>query len=83
MITYILAATAAMMAFLVWRIGQQIIQTYQHIDEDTMRNFWRGRLPHGTNEYRRVITHLGHCEQCQALFEQIRQGKPLEDHLIT
>lgn len=69
-----------LMGFLLWRIGRQIIQTYQHLDEETLRDFWRNRLK--DEEKRRVITHLGHCEQCRELFDRIRNGKPLEDHLV-
>jgi len=82
MADYIVAGFITLMAFLSFRIGKQILSTYQHVDEDTLRDFWNGRLEKGSTEHRRVITHLGHCEKCRDLFDQIRKGKPLEDHLI-
>lgn len=76
----LITALIFLFGFLFWRIGKQIIRTYQHIDEDTMRAFWRNRLK--DNEKRRVVTHLGHCEECRELFDRVRKGKPLEDHLV-
>lgn len=76
----LITALILLFGFLFWRIGKQIIRTYQHIDEDTMRAFWRNRLK--DNEKRRVVTHLGHCEECRELFDRVRKGKPLEDHLV-
>ncbi len=78
--TTIISAVLLLFGFLLWRIGRQIIRTSQHIDEDTLRDFWRNRLK--DDEKSRVITHLGHCEQCRDLFDRIRRGKPLEDHLV-
>jgi len=82
MVTYIVAACITLMAFLFFRIGRQILSTYQHIDEETMRDFWTGKLKKNEREQRRVITHLGHCEKCRDLFDRVRDGKPLEDHLV-
>lgn len=82
MVTYIVAICLTLMAFLVFRMGRQILATYQHVDEETLREFWTGKLKKSDPEHRRVITHLGHCEKCRDLFDRIRDGKPLEDHLI-
>lgn len=69
--------------FVLWRIGKQIYLTYRCVGEDKLRAFWSGRLKKNHPEaYRQVVTHLGHCEKCQALLEEIRRGKPIEDHLV-
>lgn len=79
MLTIILVLTA----FVLYRIGKQIYLTYRHVDEDTIRAFWNGRLKNSDPDaYRQVVTHLGHCDKCQALLEAIRKGKPIEDHLV-
>lgn len=71
-----------LLGYLLWRIGKQIMRTYQHVDEDTLRDFWKGKLKRNEEDQRRVITHLGYCEECRELFDKIRTGKPLEDHLV-
>lgn len=80
--SYIIAASISLISFFLYRIGKQIYDTYQHIDEANLRDFWRQKLTKDDPEHRRIITHLGHCEQCRDLFDQIRKGKPLEDHLV-
>lgn len=79
MLTILILATA----YGFFRIGRQIYRTYRCVDEATIRAFWSGRLKkNDPDTYREVVTHLGHCDKCQALLEEIRKGKPLEDHLI-
>ncbi len=70
-------------AYGLFRIGKQIYNTYRCVDESIIRAFWSGRLKNNNPEaYRQVVTHLGHCDKCQALLDEIRKGKPIEDHLV-
>jgi len=79
MLTILLLVTG----FGIFRIGRQIYLTYRCVDESTIRAFWNGRLKKNDPEaYSQIVTHLGHCDKCQALLEEIRNGKPIEDHLV-
>jgi hypothetical protein len=80
--TYLFAALAALLFLIVLRIGKEIFLSYQCPDEQSLKDFWNGRLRKGDSEYRRVVTHLGVCEKCRDKLDQIQKGKPLEDHLV-
>lgn len=79
MIYYILGLS---FLWFLFRISKQIYRTYSCIDEKTIYDFWYGRLDKGSQKHRSVISHLGHCEKCRTALDEIRKGKPLEDHLI-
>ncbi len=67
-----------------YTVGRQIILQYRCIDDQTMEDFFNGRLKKDDAARRQVITHLGHCEKCQQKLFEIQKGRknPLEDHLI-
>ena len=73
---------SVLLVFLVFRISRQIYQTYRCLDEGTLRDFWFGRLNNRAEEKRRVISHLGHCEQCREKLYRIQKGISIEDHLV-
>lgn len=71
------------LAFIIWRIGRQIWSTYQHVDEETLSDFWVGRLQReNREEYKRVQSHLTHCEQCRDALDHIRQTERREEEKI-
>ncbi|MCO6492188.1 MAG: hypothetical protein J5I98_27470 [Phaeodactylibacter sp.] len=79
---YLFAGLASLLAVTIFRIGKQIWATYQCPGTAALYDFWFDRMDKASREYRNVITHLGHCEQCQEELRHIRKGKPLEDHLV-
>ncbi len=79
---YIFAALASLFALLAWRIARQIWYTYQCPGEEALRQFWFARMDKESEEYRNLIAHLGHCENCREELHRIQRGKPLEDHLL-
>lgn len=79
---YIIIALSLGLAFLIYRIAKDIYQTYQCVDERTLRDFMYGRLSRGSDKYRQVVNHLGKCEECQEKLREIQRGKRLEDHLV-
>ena len=80
--TYLFAGLAALLAYVLLRIGRQIWHTYQCPGEHALRDFWYGRMEKQSPEYRNLITHLGYCEKCRDELFRIQKGKPLEDHLV-
>jgi hypothetical protein len=74
--TLVLAALITALAYTVWRISRRIWATYQHVDEETMRDFWIQRLKtESPDEYQRVIDHLGVCSSCRQLLDDIKNEK--------
>lgn len=88
MITYILLFFAAALLLTVIRIGGQIISSYRHVEEETLIDFWNGRLQkRNEKEYRRVVSHLGNCSACRDRLDEITQQNKtrynIDDHLIS
>lgn len=79
---YIFLALIGMFLIIFWRIGKQIIDTYRHLEEWELRAFISGRSKKNDRQHRRVISHLGHCEECQEKLHRLQKGLPLEDHLV-
>ncbi len=74
--TIILSLLIVGVAFVVWRIARHITATYQHVDEDLLRDFWTNKLKYeDPKEHQRVIDHLGQCEACRRLLDDIRDEK--------
>jgi hypothetical protein len=72
----VLPALITSLAFTIWRISRRIWSTYQHVDEDTMRDFWIQRLKsESPEEHQRVIDHLGVCNSCRQLLDDIKNEK--------
>ena len=72
-----------MAAYTIWRIAKQILLAYRCIEEETLQDYEEGTLRRENPRlYRKVIAHLNRCEKCQASLEEIRNGKPIEDHLV-
>lgn len=71
--------------YLVFKIVGQIWRTYQHVDEQTLHDFWLKKLKRNhPSEHQRVISHLGVCQRCRDLFDRVSsEGRPIEDHLIS
>ena len=67
---------------LVVRIFRMIYQTYRCPEEQLLRDFWYGRLENRPEVRRRVVSHLGHCEECRDRLHRIQKGLPLEEHLV-
>lgn len=65
-------------AYVGYKIYDQIRGTYQHIDHETMELFWLNRLKRDDpKEHERVVAHLGICEKCRDLLDQVsREGRP-------
>lgn len=64
------------LAFVIWRIARHIAATYQHVDEDTLRDFWTQRLKNeDPKEHKRVAEHLAQCQACRDLMDDIRNEK--------
>lgn len=80
--SYLFIGLAISFGILFFRIGRQLFSTYRCIDRSTLRDFHYGKLQKHSNDHRRVITHLGHCEKCREMLHQISRGRPLEDHLV-
>ncbi len=52
--------------YIVAKVAIRIYNQYQHVDDDVMRAFISGKLrEYDSDEYRRVISHLGLCNKCQ------------------
>ncbi len=70
-------------AYLGYRIYRQIGSTYRHVDYETMELFWLNRLKRDhPQEHERVVAHLGVCEKCRELLDEVsREGRP-EQKLI-
>lgn len=47
-----------------------------------IRDYVEGRINKKSAEYDQIIGHLGICEHCQQLVDDVFNGKGLEDHLI-
>lgn len=69
-------------AYIVYRAVRQILRVYECPSDEVLTAFWRGKLRPGSEPHRQLITHLGTCEKCQERLHLLRQGLPLEDHLI-
>lgn len=81
--TFILSFLILVATYTIWRIIRHILFTYRCIDEEVLHEFEEGTLRReNPRMYRKVIAHVNHCEKCQEQLEEIRNGKPIEDHLI-
>lgn len=80
--SYLFIALIISFLIIFFRMGKQIYFNYQCLSEKQLRNFYYGKLKKDEVQQRQVVTHLGQCEKCQKLLEQIQKGKPLEDHLV-
>lgn len=70
---YIIAA--CILAAIVFRIGRQLLATLRHVDQETLIEFWNGRLRRQSEEsYRRVVNHLGTCQECRDRLDDITQN---------
>lgn len=76
------AGLILILAFLVLRIGRIIYRTYRCPDPGLLRDFWYDRLENRPEVRRRIVSHLGHCEQCRDRLHRIQKGLPLEEHLV-
>lgn len=73
---FVLPAMIMSLAYTIWRIGRRIWSMYQHVEADTMRDFWIQRLKsESPEEYQRVIDHLGICTKCRQLLDDIKNEK--------
>ncbi len=79
---YIILTLIIGFAFLIYRIVKDVYQSYQCVDERTLKDFMYGRLQRESDKYRQVVNHLGRCEECQEKLRDIQRGKPIEDHLV-
>ncbi len=85
---YVLSLAAAVLLFVIYWIGRQILATYRHVEEAVLLDFWNGRLQkNDENTYRRVVTHLGSCDKCRQRLEEITQQNKtrygIDDQLIS
>ncbi|PHI21133.1 hypothetical protein CEQ90_03680 [Lewinellaceae bacterium SD302] len=70
---YILFTSAII--FVIYLISKQLLATRRHIEEENLEDFWNGRLRNRSeDEYRRVVNHLGVCDECQARLDDITQN---------
>ena len=69
----IIVAISIGLAYLSWKIFLQLRANYQHIDDDVLEDFSRGRLVKGSALYKRVVNHLTYCEECRDRLDQIRK----------
>lgn len=88
MISAILTLLAAGLFLIVIKIGQQIVASWRHADEETLVDFWNGRLQKNDDkEYRRTVAHLGNCQKCRDRLDEITQQNKtrygIDDHLIS
>lgn len=71
---YVLAIAATVLIYLIYKIGQQIMAAYRHVEEEDLLDFWNGRLQKSDAEaYRRTVAHLGSCERCKQRLDEITQ----------
>lgn len=85
---YVSAIAAAILAVIVFRIGRQLLASMRHVDPDTLIEFWNGRLrKRSEEEYRRVVNHLGTCQDCRDRLDDITQNNKarhnVDDGIIT
>lgn len=81
--TTVLTLLLLVAAYTIWRIARQIMATYGHLEEEILQEYDEGTLRRDNPRlYRRVVVHLDACAKCRALLEEIRHGKPIEDHLV-
>ena len=67
------------LAYLVYRIGRNIMATYRHADEEELRDYWSGRLEkNAPAAYRRLRDHLVGCEACRDLLNEVRKTERRE-----
>ena len=73
---FLLAGSIAAVIGILWRIlGNQ-----KHLDETKIRRFLFNQM--SDDERRKVISHLGICEDCQELLTNFDKPRPIEDHLV-
>ncbi len=76
MITKILSVLIVGLGFVIWRIARRIAASYEHVDPETMRDFWTQRLKaDDPKAHQRVIDHLGLCDDCRQLLDEVREEK--------
>lgn len=70
------AISIATVIGILWRIlGNQ-----KHLDDKKIRRFLSNQMKE--EERRKVISHLGICEDCQELLTNFDKPRPIEDHLV-
>ncbi len=63
---------AAVTAYLLYRIGREVLSGNRHLDEEELVDYHSGRLAaEDRSEYRRISEHLANCEECRARFDEI------------
>ena len=85
---YVSIAAACVLATIIFRMGRQLIAGTRCIEEETLIEFWNGRLRKKSEEnYRRVVNHLGSCEQCRDRLDDITQNNKarhnVDDSMIS
>jgi hypothetical protein len=88
MASYLIIIFSAGLFLIVIKIGQQIIASWRHVEEETLTDFWNGRLQKKDDkEYRRVVNHLGSCQACRDRLDEITQQNKtrygIDDQLIS
>lgn len=74
-VTYIVIGAACFLAMIIFRIGRQLLASTRCIEEETLIDFWNGRLrKESEEEYRRVVNHLGTCQKCRDRLDDITQN---------
>lgn len=72
---YVSIAAACILATIVFRIARQILANMRHVDQETLVEFWNGRLrKNSESSYRRVVNHLGTCQECRDRLDDITQN---------
>lgn len=68
------------MAYLLYRIGREVLATRRHLDEEELRDLHAGRLAaEDRAAFRRASQHLSDCAQCRDRFDRIvveTKGRP-------
>ena len=67
------------LAYLVYRIARNILDTYRHAEEEELRDYWSGRLEkQDPAAYRRLRDHLVGCAACREQLDEVRKTERRE-----
>ena len=84
MTTYLVGAAAAA---IIYYIGKEVAKSFQHLDDETLVQFWNGDLKaRKPKAFRQATEHLATCEACRDRLDTVRRstaGPGANDPMIT
>ncbi len=74
MTTYLVGAAAAA---IIYYIGREVIGSFSHLPDETLRRFWSGELQRTEPKaFRQATEHLATCNDCRDRLDTIRRNNP-------